>query len=493
MPHSFTTMVRNLILLAGVACSCLSSQLPIRASDPANDGPVEERSPSNAASRKPTRGFTSRDTSRPPAAREWNRSQTRSASPKATIRETFPIDAAASVPESKIQFVSASGAEDGNVAPTKTAEAKSDIPEISPRAELPRGTSQSSVKEQLLNALRAQREAMIRGSESPARPGSLTIFHAPGTTADTLEPPDAQSTTTSDAPAGRPPNVDPFHSTLPDTSLNDVAGSATSSAANNSRVGLTRPLEADLQSTDPFVRERAQRYLRLEQQLLKLQASQAAAAELPTAREELLSSQPEFKESQRINLPNSLNAEVPSSVLSAESDAMPQNEADTRGEPDSRTSTESNTAIRENIVVDGPIDRLGLANNLFAVGQYPLALEMYEQASAETLTPHQKFWVEYQTANCLRRLEKKGEASQRYRKLANQPEAGWLSQQARWWVETLEKIRILESTLAEHAAENHRASVEEIETRSTHAENAPQPSAPVRSIQKESQPDAIAH
>ncbi|MCA9011583.1 MAG: hypothetical protein KDB01_17645 [Planctomycetaceae bacterium] len=482
MPHTLNTVVRNLILLVGVAGGSLWFQLPIRASDPVNDAPVEERSPSTAASGKPTRGFTSRDRTRPPATREWSRSQTQSASPKVRIRNTFPIDTTAPVPESKIQFVSASGAEDGKVSPTKTAAADPDIPEISPRAELPGGTSQLSVKEQLLKALRAQREAMIRGSEPPPRPGSLTIFHAPGTTADTVKSPDAQSATTSDAPAGRTLNVDPFQSPLPDTSVDDVPGRTTSSAANNSRIGLTRPLEADLQSTDPFVRERAQRYLRLEQQLLKLQASQAAAAELPTTKGESFSSQPESRESQRTNVPNALNADVPGSEVTAESDAMTPNETDPHGEFETEASSATNTAIRENIVVDGPIDRLGLANNLFAVGQYPLALEMYEQASAETLTSHQKFWVEYQTANCLRRLEKKGEASQRYRKLANQPEAGWLSQQARWWVETLEKIRILESTLAEHAAENHRAAVEQIETRSTQIDSSPQPSAPVHSF-----------
>ena len=94
------------------------------------------------------------------------------------------------------------------------------------------------------------------------------------------------------------------------------------------------------------------------------------------------------------------------------------------------------------------------------MGEYPLALEMYQQTDVKSLTSHQHFWVEYQTANCLRRLGKGAEASIRYRRLAEQPEAGWLSQQANWWVETLEKIRILEKTLAEHALDSHAPAVD---------------------------------
>lgn len=129
-----------------------------------------------------------------------------------------------------------------------------------------------------------------------------------------------------------------------------------------------------------------------------------------------------------------------------------------------QTSNHSlNASLVNSIVVDGPIDRLGLANNLFAVGEYPLALEMYAHTAGTELTAHQQFWIAYQTANCLRRLGKTGEASNRYRKLASQPEAGWLSQQAQWWVETLEQIRIHEKALAENGVDQCRTVIEEVE------------------------------
>ena len=497
MPIPLKALIRNLLLPVGVAGSCLSFQLSILASDQTTDGSASEPSSSNSASTKPIRGFTSRDRSRPPAARVWNRSLSRSASPNTTIRVAIPVEAAAEA-ESKIRFVSASGAEDGAVVATESNTTDPETPEISPRADVPEETPALSVKEQLLNALRAQREATAGGNQQPAKPGTLTILHAPRTKGDVADSPKQMPNATSEPKAADPQHVDPSHghATHPGTSTTPAPHSDSVPPGDSSRIGLSRPLDADLQSTDPFIRERAQRYLRLEMQLLKLRASQAAAAELPPAHSELAPTrptpQPESHESQHDELPHSVNTEQPGSKLPSEPDAISTNETGMHGESAPPSVTESNAAIRENMVVDGPIDRLGLANNLFAVGQYPLALEMYEQASAEILTSHQTFWVEYQTANCLRRLDKKAEASQRYRKLASEPEAGWLSQQAQWWVETLEKIRILESTLADHTIDQHRTSVEEIEAGSADEEGSPHP-APAQSIQKESQPDAIAH
>lgn len=108
-------------------------------------------------------------------------------------------------------------------------------------------------------------------------------------------------------------------------------------------------------------------------------------------------------------------------------------------------------AASEHAVVHGPIDRLGLANNLYAVGEYQLAMKMYEQTEMAELTAQQQIWTEYQMANCLRRMGRNAEASNRYRRIAEQPEAGWLSEQSRWWVDVLEQIRQLQSSLEEDA------------------------------------------
>ena len=107
-------------------------------------------------------------------------------------------------------------------------------------------------------------------------------------------------------------------------------------------------------------------------------------------------------------------------------------------------------AASEHAVVHGTIDRLGLANNLYAVGEYELALDMYEKTDVTELTAQQQIWSDYQMANCLRRMGRNGDASNRYRRIAEQPEAGWLSEQSRWWVDVLEQIRQLQSSLEEN-------------------------------------------
>ena len=119
------------------------------------------------------------------------------------------------------------------------------------------------------------------------------------------------------------------------------------------------------------------------------------------------------------------------------------------GTHDSGSSSDTKTAavFSDKAVVDGPIDRVGLANNLYAVGEFRLAMEMYEHAEETELSPEQQIWSEYQAANCLRRLGKNGEASNRYRRLAGMAEAGWLSDQSRWWLEVLEQVRQLEKSL----------------------------------------------
>ena len=118
---------------------------------------------------------------------------------------------------------------------------------------------------------------------------------------------------------------------------------------------------------------------------------------------------------------------------------------------------------------------------------------MYKQTVATDLTAQQHFWVEYQTANCLRRLDKSTEAAQLYRRLADHPEAGWLSQQARWWVETLGKIRSLEQVLADNAFDQHRAAIEELENAAQPIQNPTVAPAASPSLNKESAHDAPAH
>ena len=135
---------------------------------------------------------------------------------------------------------------------------------------------------------------------------------------------------------------------------------------------------------------------------------------------------------------------------SASDDSHQTKNPDGQSEVNEHSGAESAPqAASEHAVVHGPIDRLGLANNLYAVGEYQLAMKMYEQTERADLTAQQQIWTDYQMANCLRRMGRNAEASNRYRRIAEQPEAGWLSEQSRWWVDVLEQIRQLQSSLRE--------------------------------------------
>jgi hypothetical protein len=104
--------------------------------------------------------------------------------------------------------------------------------------------------------------------------------------------------------------------------------------------------------------------------------------------------------------------------------------------------------------ISDPIDRVSLGNNLYALGEYPAAHKAYLSVNPEELTSEQQFWTEYQIANCLRRMGENAEASNRFRKIAGQPEAGWLSERAAWWVGVLEQMRRAETALTPEAAPN---------------------------------------
>ena len=96
-------------------------------------------------------------------------------------------------------------------------------------------------------------------------------------------------------------------------------------------------------------------------------------------------------------------------------------------------------------VLDSPVDRLRLADNLFATGEVQLALTMYEAVTTKGLTVDDRHWLTYQKACCHRRLGLYGEAESVYRQLAGNSDAGDVSVLSRWWLERLEDRKQLEA------------------------------------------------
>ncbi len=437
-----------------------------------------------------------------PVAGTWNRTSSRSAG-------LWTSSHVASRKQSNIRFASASGIDDSITSPVETS-----IPQeannpthpadesLATAAETNATSDQSfplmSAKEQLLNALRMQREAITNpNSLKPTKPpGSLTIMNSP-----TVTPKSPSESTKLATPLSSVTS-----SSKSPTSINqkdksaEIDDSTMQPKPSKSFAGLTQTLEEELNSDDTYLRERAQRFLRLQKQLLQLRSRHATAAEsatqnvTPYTGDNSISVNPgntaaatqSLVPSRNLNLGSNDetsdqdNAEQQSSddsTLTRNSNALDLSNSDPQTQPNENIVDETMSeelpqaplkpsaiaSLLDNVVVDGPIDRLGLANNLFAVKEYPLALEMYEQTTGPELSSQQQIWAEYQTATCLRHLGNPAEASNRYRKLASQPEHGWLSQQAHWWVETSESIRILEKALKDHSIEQCREVIENVE------------------------------
>lgn len=98
-------------------------------------------------------------------------------------------------------------------------------------------------------------------------------------------------------------------------------------------------------------------------------------------------------------------------------------------------------------ILDGPVDRIGLADNLYAIGELQIALEMYQQVDLTQLKESEWFWVKYQIASCFRRLGQTGDAQDQYRRLAGQKKAGWLAATARWWLDQMDARAALEQEI----------------------------------------------
>lgn len=100
-------------------------------------------------------------------------------------------------------------------------------------------------------------------------------------------------------------------------------------------------------------------------------------------------------------------------------------------------------------VVGTRINRLALADSLFATGQAELALQAYGSIQLTKLSAVDRYWIEYQIANCHRRLGNTAEAEQRYRALAGLVDGGWCATHARWWLDAISTRTKLQQELTQ--------------------------------------------
>jgi hypothetical protein len=139
---------------------------------------------------------------------------------------------------------------------------------------------------------------------------------------------------------------------------------------------------------------------------------------------------------------------VPPQVVAPESSHSepPHNPpAETPHKPES-TKSASSSLIKG--LPTSAIDRVYVADNLFAAGEYALANDIYLQVDRRSISGDEAGWVEFQLANCSRRLGCLDDAKKRYRRVVADPTLGWLQDLAKWRLDAIDEA---EQLVKEHA------------------------------------------
>ena len=79
-----------------------------------------------------------------------------------------------------------------------------------------------------------------------------------------------------------------------------------------------------------------------------------------------------------------------------------------------------------------------IAENLYKLGEYKLALEIYRLIDKNKDENERKIWVLYQIANCYRKQELYDDAVKVYRELRDGYEGTYWSKQAQWYIQDIE-------------------------------------------------------
>lgn len=132
---------------------------------------------------------------------------------------------------------------------------------------------------------------------------------------------------------------------------------------------------------------------------------------------------------------------IPATKPPANETALPTTGPDEAAIPDE-------PVVPPTLVTEGAVDRMSLANNLFAIGEFELALQTYESLDPAVYSEKDRQWIDYQRACAHRRLGDLEAAKKMYRVLVSQDDAGTLGTAARWWLEHIERKAELERRMA---------------------------------------------
>ncbi len=133
----------------------------------------------------------------------------------------------------------------------------------------------------------------------------------------------------------------------------------------------------------------------------------------------------------------------------AENNEKPVNEQNSPISPEEEKEIEETITLKnenrkvqeiENVVKNGKeiVHPFEIAENLYKLGEYKLALEIYKLIDKNRIESDMGKWVLYQIANCYRKLELYDDAVKVYKELRDEYDGTYWSKQAQWYIQDIE-------------------------------------------------------
>jgi len=97
--------------------------------------------------------------------------------------------------------------------------------------------------------------------------------------------------------------------------------------------------------------------------------------------------------------------------------------------------------------IDELIHPFEIAENLYKLGEYETALDIYKLSIKNNITKDKKMWISYQIANCYRKLGLYNNAVEAYREMQEVYEGTYWAKQAQWYIQDTKWRAKVEGTL----------------------------------------------
>ncbi len=111
------------------------------------------------------------------------------------------------------------------------------------------------------------------------------------------------------------------------------------------------------------------------------------------------------------------------------------NEIITLGNEDEYVEESEKAAVNNEDEIIHPFE---IAENLYKLGEYETALDIYKLIIKNDITKDKKMWISYQMANCYRKLNSYNKAVEAYREMQEVYEGTYWAKQAQWYIQDIE-------------------------------------------------------